>query len=385
MWGGNNDDKFEKFPKIKAKCWIVQRVQELGWKNEIHGELEKSMRYFGGRRDHQHERIGKKYQWIAYNELIAYLQDHHWYQDWEEDPHTLDRVEEFFAFDIDTTFLASENYIGIEHTTESLPEILIKNFATGTAKQNCAWAKKIDDIPDIPKLISKDNWFIINSDAEFKIHDDDVNDEQFMKTMRVHLDMLIIPLGRELELLSHLKDTTKSDHNETYFHEGEDNYLYAEFSLIAGDEMFNDLFDHKIHGIPVMSPATYYHNSRQYDYSGTGDYSSLKIPRWPLLRGMQLKPVNPYAKSFKNEDGNTVFISNEEGFYGGSTVIRASELGDYLRDNNLCCVWRSVIEKDGGYGSYMGRGGEIKRGTFIGLHWLESKMWQGELFLRDVT
>lgn len=385
LWGRNNDDKFEKFPKIKAKCWVVQRVKELGWKNDAHGKLEKSMRYFGGRRDHQNERIGKKYQWIAYNELIAYLQDHHWYQDWEEEPHILDRVEDFFGFDIDTTFLASENYIAVKQNTGFLPEVSINNYKTGTAKQNCAWAKTIDNIPDIPQMISKNNWYIINSDAEYKIHDDDSNDEQFTKTMRFHLDMLIIPKGRELELLGDLKDTSKSDHNETYFHEGEDNYLYAEFSQIAGEKKFSDLFDHKIHGIPVMSPTMYYYNSRQYDYSGTSDYSSFKLPRWPLLRGMQLKPVNSYAKSFMNNDEATVFISNEKGFYGGSTVIKSNELEAYLKEYNLCCVWRSVIEKDGGFGSYMGRGGIIKRGTFIGLHWISDKKWQGELFLRDVT
>lgn len=385
LWDVRSDDRYEKFPKIKAKCWIVQRVKELGWKNDAHGELEKSMRYFGGRRDHQHERIGKKYQWIAYNELMAYLQDHHWYQDWEEEPHILDRVEDFFAFDIDTTFLASENYVPVDKNTDYLPEISIEDYETGTAKQNCAWAKNTNNIPDITKLISKDNWLIINSDAEFKIHDDNVDDGQFMKTMRIHLDMLIIPQGRELELLGYLKDTSKTDHNETYFHEGEDNYLYAQFSQIAGDKKFQDLFDHKIHGIPVISPAMYYHNSRQYDYSGTSDYSSLKIPRWPLLHGMQLMPVNSYSKSFMNENGNTVFISNEKGFYGGSTVINSSELEDYLKRNNLCCVWRSVIEKDGGHGSYMGRGGVIKRGTFIGLHWLNADIWHGEIFLRDIT
>lgn len=60
-----------------AQRWILQRVLELGWRNKLFGAfdaaLARSLRY--GRGAHKPERIGKKYQWIAYHECLARIAD----------------------------------------------------------------------------------------------------------------------------------------------------------------------------------------------------------------------------------------------------------------------------------------------------------------------
>lgn len=71
-WGDNID----KIDPIAAGLWVANRVLELGWNEELF-PCDRSQ---GGSRFHgaKTERIGKKYQWIAYHELMARLADNFW-------------------------------------------------------------------------------------------------------------------------------------------------------------------------------------------------------------------------------------------------------------------------------------------------------------------
>lgn len=71
-------DKVDQFDSSLARRWVCNRAHDLGWTNERFQELERSMRG-ADRHDHKCERIGKKYQWLAFHELIGRLSDNHFY------------------------------------------------------------------------------------------------------------------------------------------------------------------------------------------------------------------------------------------------------------------------------------------------------------------
>jgi hypothetical protein len=58
-----------------AERFILNRVLELGWAPEKHGDFDRKIESGRGRRESFQERIGKKYQWIAYYEYMARLAD----------------------------------------------------------------------------------------------------------------------------------------------------------------------------------------------------------------------------------------------------------------------------------------------------------------------
>lgn len=58
-----------------AERFIFNRVVELGWDPEKHGAFDRQVGTGRGRRESFQERIGKKYQWIAYYEYMAKLAD----------------------------------------------------------------------------------------------------------------------------------------------------------------------------------------------------------------------------------------------------------------------------------------------------------------------
>ena len=58
-----------------AERFIFDRVIELGWDPDKHGDFDRQIGTGRGRGESHQERIGKKYQWIAYYEYMARLAD----------------------------------------------------------------------------------------------------------------------------------------------------------------------------------------------------------------------------------------------------------------------------------------------------------------------
>ena len=84
----------EKRPGLELgiiQRYILGRVASLGWTGERFGEVDRMVRLRDrmGRESRKAERIGKKYQWIAYHEILAFIADRHQYHPrWGEPVYT---------------------------------------------------------------------------------------------------------------------------------------------------------------------------------------------------------------------------------------------------------------------------------------------------------
>ena len=77
--------KEPRLPLDIIQRYILWRVFDLGWTAERFGELDSridsSASYAtDSRRSRKSERVGKKYQWIAYHEILAHISDHYQYR-----------------------------------------------------------------------------------------------------------------------------------------------------------------------------------------------------------------------------------------------------------------------------------------------------------------
>lgn len=64
---------YAEFNLAWARRWVCWRAHQLGWSPILHGAFDD--RANNGRMSHTHERIGKKYQWLALYELRARMAD----------------------------------------------------------------------------------------------------------------------------------------------------------------------------------------------------------------------------------------------------------------------------------------------------------------------
>lgn len=79
--GHRDEQRPPRFDLRQLQRYILWRVFNLGWTMERFGYFDRFSIGYKGREASKAERIGKKYQWIAYHEIIAYLSDHFQYQD----------------------------------------------------------------------------------------------------------------------------------------------------------------------------------------------------------------------------------------------------------------------------------------------------------------
>ena len=66
-----------RFDVREIQRYVLWRVFDMGWTIERFGEFDRFAIGDRGREADKPERIGKKYQWIAYHEILAYLSDHY--------------------------------------------------------------------------------------------------------------------------------------------------------------------------------------------------------------------------------------------------------------------------------------------------------------------
>lgn len=72
----NSDDKTELDSK-SIKLWITKQVFNLGYDGRIHGSFDDDIDYFDRFESAKVERIGKKYQWIAFYQVLGILADNY--------------------------------------------------------------------------------------------------------------------------------------------------------------------------------------------------------------------------------------------------------------------------------------------------------------------
>ncbi len=82
VMGLGRSNSIGAFSRKKAHRWVCKRTIELGWTKELFEEFERChTSRDAGRSQSKIERIGKKYQWIAFFEFLAYLSDNCCYID----------------------------------------------------------------------------------------------------------------------------------------------------------------------------------------------------------------------------------------------------------------------------------------------------------------
>ena len=68
----------DEYPAKRARRWVFARTLSLGWTPKLFGSMDRTIGYKrGGREEHKAERWGKKYQWMAYHELLARVADNY--------------------------------------------------------------------------------------------------------------------------------------------------------------------------------------------------------------------------------------------------------------------------------------------------------------------
>ncbi len=125
----------DEYPAEGAKRWIFRRTLSLGWTPKRFGFEDHGLGYGRGRESHKAERWGKKYQWMAYHELLARVADNF-------------QPSRRFADDI--PYEGLHQIIGDREIDPSLPPIDFRAFSEKQGAGAAAWEPPLIELAEWP-------------------------------------------------------------------------------------------------------------------------------------------------------------------------------------------------------------------------------------------
>ncbi len=157
--------------------WILKRVFELGWTKERFERFDREVtrEEYHGRSERKPERIGKKYQWIAYHEFLAKVSDNFMYKGRRWDGQELYHGPwQVFTRDVDPSCLLKSTASGVwnKHNLTWWFPITYNHWEEITDAKE--WIKRTDDLPSVQQLVEVVNpadgsvWLSLNAHYEWK-------------------------------------------------------------------------------------------------------------------------------------------------------------------------------------------------------------------------
>jgi hypothetical protein len=171
----NRHNRNEDFDLSIAQRWILQRVFDLGWTVEKFGAFDREANARMWRRDAaKAERIGKKYQWIAYHEFLGLVADNFEFGNslFSDRVRTYEGPWQLYARDIDP----SSTIRGItearkEHSAWWSP---VSSFPLQTNAPRKTWLASKADLPPAPPFLDVVNpenssqWLVLETYPEWQ-------------------------------------------------------------------------------------------------------------------------------------------------------------------------------------------------------------------------
>ena len=384
-WNGGHgrDDSLASFSRKWAQRWIAVRCYELGWSEDRFGDFEKHYISGVGRRSGNVERVGKKYQRIAFMEFMAHLTDNVHYKD-ERDDETGELIPyegpwQPWKRDIDPT-------IWIRHTGDSEYSASswwtpgVQNFSSCSDEERKEWAGSEATLPDFKQIVNvadgkQTKWLCLKTFFRHRESSPTGEHTTLERDTWYRINSVVI----DSDEIEGIRDQLK----------GQD-YLNESFRSVNSTNhqtFFREYPWHPSCRIPEEPPewdrkfeCAYWIPTAQYEWEGSDDNSidgsiEITLPSPRLIRVLELEPDLTQIDRWTNKGRETVFQDPSVYSQGPQTgLVSLAVIQDYLNKNNQTIVWfidgeKQVIDRD----NMMNDSTCWGRMTFSSLLWIDSR------------
>lgn len=340
--------------------WIFTRVAGLGWTPKKFGNADRMVEFDRGR-PAQQERIGKKYQWIAFYELLARLADHQpLMPDWGQ--------KEQRQYDGPWQVLISRSDID--------PSLLLRSSerVVWDSIPRCWWAPALPTFPVPSTPISRLTWLEISDDLPsplelIKVSDGNGN---IWLTLEGHYNWEETTPPEEERYQIERCNTWYQFRSYLIHNEDVDNFLnwsaqrnwmgrwmpesYDFYDVLLGEHPWHPAANdqrriweqpneyHRSIPVPMLVTTANYHREAGRDQS-IDDHCSGILPSSYLLERMGL---GWSGQNFRYEHNHEVVAWDPSAEEPGppALLINPEKLNKLLSDEGLMAVWTILGEKN---------------------------------------
>ena len=333
-----------------ARQTIFERVLDLGWTPEAFREVDRRL-HTGSRTDHTVERVGKKYQRIAFYELLGRLADNLPVREWVNRPvMPYSHAEQLIYRDIDPTALARKPETGPPTPWFSPAQAAFDPEETGKEPTD------IEGTPDPLDLIAvtdqnSEPWLVLETYADWK--EPLAPEHKALSPPQVWVRLQICGYLIPEDKLTEIREWA----------EGKD---WSDFEILKSPDVYNALLashpDDPAWAQASSEPDRWLHQSEQLpcdlftaaaQYAGTGtdrDYSAAQetigyVPSGRMHNLLRLTRCGDFK--WKNQRGITIARDPSIAVGGPSALLaRRDETVERLAEAGLAIFWTALAAKD---------------------------------------
>ena len=349
--------------------YILKRVVDLGWDAERFGNFDRLIDrlHNRGRDAHKPERIGKKYQWIALHEILAYLSDRHQYYEFGSGTQPYEGPWQLGVRDIDPSLVRTRDFSVARAPERYRPTwwapLDYDNWQPLVSTE--CWIADQDDIPTLDgSLVVRcpshqgSNWYNAYAIQVRKQPRYEEVGENGTESREVWLrtQAYLVPVGRADDFIDWVlsgaywrNEWTQSIPELNGVFVGEHAWSspskrhYLEHVQYSLEWHFpNDANPSKAQDLVVVGSTGY----REYDCSiEESDIMSLYLPSVPIVEGCNLR-WEPDSANYIDERGAIgAFDPSLHESGPNALLIRADLLDHYIKIRNLELCWSVIGEK----------------------------------------
>jgi len=362
---GLNNERPASFSRKWAQRWVCKRAYSYGWTEELFADFERRCSYGRGEgiSDGAMERIGKKYQWMAFHEFLARLADnYHWinrgYSDVPDDD-SYKGSWQIHKRDIDPTMWARQTgeyktYHNEQCTWWQPYKFPFPNENDHNIKTNFLWDENI--LPDFSELLQRkmpiDNssWLVLHGfwSESRKYSDDDLDSPYLDGWFRIN--SILIRKGDYYPLVENIKNGTLCDPHIVNAPSTQHGSFLGEYPWhtiyrhISGWREPEEVFSNNIAVKHLIPFAEYEWGNSGVDYS-LDNSIYFHLPAKELIQNIGLvRPPGKWAQW--NQKGELTFFDPSVEEYGPPyALMRKETLVKWLEDHDMEIVWLIGGEK----------------------------------------
>lgn len=349
------------FDFSRAARWIFARVASLGWTPKRFRRFDDLRGHPLSRTEHRHERIGKKYQWIALYELLARIADHCPLTDWGSDRVDYEGPWQLFVRNIDPSLLVTR----LKGTWwDSLPETWLAPKSVRFPERpdlatRHAWVRETGDLPEPAAFIDLrdphgQRWITLEGHYQWQ-EPTPPEEDQFEHDRCNAWYQIRSYFVRSGDLQSFLNWANGRDWMGRWMPESPDSYKMFIGEYPWHPAARDSLSDWKVPGdefsvradVPVsLLPTTggYHWESVGYDQS-LDDSINARIPCPAIVRSLGLHWASPRFAYAEADDSIVARDPTSDEPGPSALIIQSDALITFLQRENLDIVWTVLGEK----------------------------------------
>jgi len=386
---GLSRDAYEHVSIQQCRWWVTKRAYELGWTARLFPNDGHSANY--SRYENDLERIGKKYQRIALDEIEARLADNFWYlESRDSNPQIYKYGHHDFRRNIEPTLLPDNPCLQIKQDDTDAwmiqPQIDLPEVAEDDLRD---WLFLQDPSSNADEMLVRQG----SDDSQWLVLYDHVHARENYSGLRQSdhsarieefrfFHCVFVPKGKGRVLASSLKRKNEIDSwtfkppeyvdgpylGEAFWRDTWETSMFSEETLQMGDKC------------SVAIPLASYQWESHLDRTLKNGFSIYLPQRW-FAEEIGLKGHSNDYKTWcnqANEDIIKVYRSGED--HQSAVVVDRTSLLNYVADNELEAVWLFIAERNAWPG---GDNSQARWRRSESAIWYDGLNWHKEHWFRD--